>query len=87
MEDAVERLGHSRNRKDVAAAYLSKRGAQKAAPPQRPRPARLWRRQPVGAQPAPGGKLEGPARGGGGNEGWRSLGGWRRAAANASALR
>jgi len=25
--DAVERLGHSRNRKDVAAAYLSRRGA------------------------------------------------------------
>jgi len=25
--DAVERLGHSRNRKDVAAAYLARRGA------------------------------------------------------------
>jgi len=24
VEDAVERLGHSRNRKDVAAAYLSR---------------------------------------------------------------
>jgi len=27
VEDAVERLGHSRNRKDVAAAYLSRKGA------------------------------------------------------------
>jgi hypothetical protein len=27
VEDAVERLGHSRNRKDVAAAYLARKGA------------------------------------------------------------
>lgn len=27
VEDAVDRLGHSRNRKDVAAAYLSRKGA------------------------------------------------------------
>ena len=27
VEDTVERLGHSRNRKDVAAAYLSRKGA------------------------------------------------------------